>query len=336
MVAFAPRVVLRLALTTVLGLDRRPGELPGRGIVSNSAAVAMAWTRAHARFRVLLHDDHGALEHVLSIRPPTSDPPPVGGRRRHHLIEITAYTRELEHLAAALRPARARPDPSLELAAPPRGTPMIRGDALELLHRAVRALERERARPPDRHPAITRAEAGNRFPSARLRDWVQARDHTCRAPGCSADAVGCDIDHTVPVIHGGLTVAEDLGAFCRRDHLFKHDPETGWSVRQSAAGRFEWTAPTGRVHLVEPEPYRPLPDPVPRTDRSGSSLPGELFEPPPRTRPPGSPRPNQHGLLTDAARSTAAHLHRRAAANEATVDARSCPSPDPYPEEPPF
>lgn len=335
-VAFAPRVVLRLGLATVLGLDRRPGELPGRGVVSNSAAVAMAWTRAHARFRVLLHDDHGALEHVLSIRPPTSRPPPVGGRRRHHLIEVTAHTRELEHLAAALGPAWLRPDPPPELAAPPHGTPVIRGDALELLHRAVRALERERARPPDQHPAITRAEAGNRFPSARLRDWVQARDRTCRALGCSADAVGCDVDHTVPVINGGLTVAEDLGAFCRRDHLFKHDPDTGWSVRQSSAGRFEWTSPTGRIHLVEPEPYEPLLDPVPRTDRSGSSLPGELLEPPPRTRPPGSPRPNRHGLLTDAARSTAAHLRRRAAAADATADPGTPLLPDPYPDEPPF
>jgi hypothetical protein len=62
----------------------------------------------------------------------------------------------------------------------------------------------------------------------------------------------------------------------------------------------------------------------------------ELFEPPPRTRPPGSPRPNQHGLLTDAARSTAAHLRRRAAADNAAADTRPPPPPGSYPEEPPF
>lgn len=229
-VAFRPRTVLRLELRTVLGLDRRPGEVPGRGMITNTAAVAMAWARAHARFRIRLYDDDGELEHVLSVHLPKTGPPPVGGRRRRHVVELTAHTRDLDALHAAVHSAS-------------RDAPALRADALRLLRRAARALTRERGRPPEEHPAHTQAEAGNRFPSARLRDWVQSRDQTCRAPGCSVDAVGCDTDHTLSVVDGGRTVAADLGPFCKGDHLFKHDPDTGWIVRQTRPGRFEWTSP---------------------------------------------------------------------------------------------
>ena len=299
-VAFRPRTVLRLELRTVLGLDRRPGELPGRGMITNTAAVAMAWARAHARFRIRLYDDDGELEHVLSVRLPSTGPPPVGGRRRRHVVELTAHTRDLDALHAAVDSASS-------------DAPTLRADALRLLHRAARALARERARPPEEHPAHTRAEAANRFPSARLRDWVQSRDQTCRGPGCSADAVGCDTDHTLSVVDGGSTVADDLGPFCTSDHLFKHDPDTGWTVRQTRPGRFEWTSPTGRVHIEEPNPYRPLPDPIPRT-----GPPPALPERPPRPRPPGEPRPNKHSLVTDASLATARRLFWRTGRTTAT------------------
>ena len=291
-VAFRPRTVLRLELRTVLGLDRRPGEIPGLGPVMNSAAVAMAWARAHCRFRINLYDDHGHLDHVLSVRPPATGPPPIGGRRRHQIVELTAHTRELDHLAAAGNPEHAG----------------MSGAALELLRRAVRALARGRARPDDEHPAHTRAEAHKRLPSTRLRDWVTARDRTCRAPGCSVDATGCDADHTLAVTDGGQTAADDLGPLCRSDHRFKHDPDTGWSVTQTSPGRFAWTSPTGRVHVLEPEPYRPLSDPVPRT---GPTPALDDYEP--RRRPPGEPRANKHGIVTWASLETASHLRRRAA-----------------------
>ncbi len=305
-VAFRPRTVLRLELRTVLGLDRRPGQLPGRGMITNSAALAMAWARVHGRWRIRLYDDHGALDHVLSVRPPATGPPPAGGRRRRHLVELTAYTRDLDALLAALD-------------SPPGDAPTPSGDGRELLRRAGRALARERARPPEEHPAHTQAEADNRFPSDRLRDWVESRDQTCRAPGCFTDAVGCDTDHTLAVIDGGRTVAADLGPFCTRDHLFKHDPDTGWTVHQTRPGRFEWTSPTGRVHLETPEPYRPLPDPVPRAGPP-PALPDHL----PHPGPPGRPRANKHALVTDASLDTARRLYWRADRRTTT------------PSEPPF
>jgi hypothetical protein len=155
---------------------------------------------------------------------------------------------------------------------------------------------------------------------------------------CTADAVGCDVDHTLAVVDGGRTEAGDLGPFCRRDHTFKHDPETGWTVRQPSPGRFEWTAPTGRLHVKEPEPYDPLPDPVPRTDPDHRHLLGLTGEPPPPAPPPGSPRRNKHGFLTRAALDTAARLRRRAREQtEPAPEVGTQPNPDDrFPEEPPF
>jgi hypothetical protein len=343
-VVFPARVALRLGLGTVLGLDRRPGEIPGRGPVVSQVAVCMAWRRTLSTWRLVLYDRRGALEYVLTTRPPrTGRPPAHAVQRRHQVIEVTAYTDELDALHLAL----GAEQPALDL---PAGTglhdALVPGDALGLLTRAARALAAARERPTDEHPAHTRAEAHRRFPGAALRAWVQARDRTCRAIGCDADAVGCDIDHTVPVTEGGRTEAGGLGACCRRDHLFKHDPATGWSVAQPRPGHFEWTAPTGRVHVVAAEPYDPLPDPVPRTSSATSRLPGVPPGAPRPAGPPGQPRRNRHGHLTDAARATADRVRARA-------DTRGGPGPgertgqphypldehppdDRWPDEPPF
>ncbi|MFC5065272.1 HNH endonuclease signature motif containing protein, partial [Actinomycetospora atypica] len=180
--------------------------------------------------------------------------------------------------------------------------------ARELLRRVLRALAKERARPAEEHPARTHAEAGNRFPSTRLRDWVTARDRTCRAPGCSLDATRCDTDHTLAVTDHGHTLAENLGPLCRRDHRFKHDPDTGWTVQQTRRGRFEWISPTGRIHVREPERYQPLGDPIAR-----AGPPPALDEYRPRRGRPGEPRPNKHGIATWASLDTSSYLRHRAA-----------------------
>jgi hypothetical protein len=334
-VAFVPRVALRVGLRTVLGLDRRAGTLPRRGVVTNSVAVAMAWNHTHSTIRLLLYDPDGHLEHALTLRPPRrGEPPPHARQRRHHIVELTAHTHELDTLTAALS------DPQLALHGdPPPGRVLLRGDALGLLQRAASALAAARARPIEEHPAHTQTEVGNRYPSAALRAWVQARDQTCRSPGCAADASTCDIDHTLPITEGGLTRADDLGACCRRDHTHKHDPHSGWTVHQTHPGHFEWTSPTGRVHLKEPERYKPGPRPTARSNDDHTELPALTLDPiPPPAAPPGSPRRNKHGYLTRAATDTAARLRERArhpAGEDPDPDTEPNPD-DRFPEEPPF
>ena len=127
-VPFVPRVALRVGLRTVLGLDRRAGQLPRHGVVTNSVATAMAWNRTHSTFRLLLYNPDGALEHALTVHPPRrGQPPPHARQRRHHIVELIAYTHELDALAAAAA------DPQLALDGdPPPGGILLRGDALGL------------------------------------------------------------------------------------------------------------------------------------------------------------------------------------------------------------
>jgi hypothetical protein len=97
------------------------------------------------------------------------------------------------------------------------------------------------------------ASAENRYvPSRKLRHLVRARTATCDAPGCTAQAVFADLDHTVPY-PDGLTDQCNLGPKCRVHHRAKQAP--GWTVEQPEPGVIRWTLPSGRVHTTRPTVY---------------------------------------------------------------------------------
>jgi len=105
-------------------------------------------------------------------------------------------------------------------------------------------------------------------PGAVLDAHVTTRDQTCRFPGCTRPAAGCDLDHTVP--HpAGRTADDNLGALCRRHHRAKH---AGWALTQDRPGQFTWTTPTGATHTVAPAALA-----TPRPDCN------QRLRPPPRT-----------------------------------------------------
>jgi hypothetical protein len=95
-------------------------------------------------------------------------------------------------------------------------------------------------------------------PPASLRRLVQWRSERCMAPGCSIPASRCEIDHNVAWEHGGATELQNLTPFCKGHHTVKH--HTNWRVRQlpDSGGVIEWTSPTGRQYLVEPERRVPV------------------------------------------------------------------------------
>ncbi|MGF0118634.1 DUF222 domain-containing protein [Promicromonospora sp. Marseille-Q5078] len=94
---------------------------------------------------------------------------------------------------------------------------------------------------------------------AALRAYLQARDGSCRFPGCTRPAARADVDHTVAWADGGATTAANLAHLCRRHHVLKH--QTQWLARQDADGTLVWTSPTGRVSRD------PVADPVDLTGR---------------------------------------------------------------------
>jgi len=97
------------------------------------------------------------------------------------------------------------------------------------------------------------AAAESRYtPSRRLTHLVRARTVTCDAPGCGAQAVHADLDHTI-AYPDGLTDQCNLGPKCRRHHKAKQAP--GWKVEQPEPGVIRWTLPSGRAHTTRPTVY---------------------------------------------------------------------------------
>jgi hypothetical protein len=89
-------------------------------------------------------------------------------------------------------------------------------------------------------------------PSRKLKHLLRARTATCDAPGCNAQAVYCDVDHTTPW-PDGPTCQCNLAPRCRRHHRCKQAP--GWHVHQPQPGTASWTLPNGRTHTTTPTVY---------------------------------------------------------------------------------
>ena len=94
-------------------------------------------------------------------------------------------------------------------------------------------------------------------PPQALKDFLIARDRTCRFPGCRRSAALSDLDHAQSWEQGGSTSAENLGALCRRHHRLKtHD---GWSVSSNPDGSCTWVSPLGKTFFT---PARSIHDAV--------------------------------------------------------------------------
>ncbi len=135
-------------------------------------------------------------------------------------------------------------------AGPPGG---ILADALRTAGRALeRALAQAEADTAAGGCAHAAASPGYR-PPPRLREYVIARDVTCRNPVCGQPAWRADLDHTIPWQDGGRTCSCNCGGACRRDHQLKQHPR--WKLRQVRPGWFQWTAPSGRTYTASPATY---------------------------------------------------------------------------------
>lgn len=104
-------------------------------------------------------------------------------------------------------------------------------------------------------------------PSGRLRRLLNARDRTCRWPGCRRAAVRSEADHTVAWEDDGTTCPSNMEILCKGHHTLKH--ASAWTLRQLGGGRLEFISPTRRryrndvpavVEAVGPPPWRRLLD----------------------------------------------------------------------------
>jgi len=89
-------------------------------------------------------------------------------------------------------------------------------------------------------------------PSRKLRHLINARTSTCPAPGCGAQAIHNEADHTEPW-PGGDTCEHNISPPCARHHHAKHAP--GWKLDQPQPGHMTWTTPGGRTYQTGPTRY---------------------------------------------------------------------------------
>ncbi len=265
-------------LSTLLGLDEHPAELPGWGPIPAPAARNLIATQHHAEWRIAIVDTQGYLLHgdLTRRRPRSREHHPDHRDRIGGIVEIAVPASMLGEL-----PALAAQHPTWAW----------------VLHGITGSWEhRDHARAAlDAHPQ-------RRFAHIALRRHIQMRDRHCVGPGCRRPATSSELDHTHDHADGGPTTSTNNGPNCPRHHTMKH--QGGWTLTQPQAGHFSWISPMGQHYHTRGEPIIPdLPQPLPRDpDPDPRGLPlmdeGPILHrpeppPPPPARPPPTPLPDE-------------------------------------------
>ncbi len=216
---------------TLFGEDTTPTEAGGWGLLDGDetrAVVAAASRHPATRWcATVIGPDGTALAHGCS---PGQHPWPTGQQREQQQRE----------------PRHDKPPPGGRT--PGRSPAPAQADRLAAFLRGLNVTFQPIARGGCAH-----AVAEPRYtPSRKLTHLVRARTATCDAPGCGAQAVHVDLDHTV-AYPDGLTDQCNLGPKCRRHHKAKQTP--GWKVEQPEPGVIRWTLPSGRTHTTRPTVY---------------------------------------------------------------------------------
>jgi hypothetical protein len=276
---------LTLSWATFAESASAPGFLGRIGPVTAARARALAAAASTApgtRWRVILTDDHGhavktaaVTRRAASRARPAHSPATRTGKAPARTTTPTAQAPATRDPAE--RPAAA--GPVLPLAGPaasitgrvsvtiPAAT-LDHISAAELAGTSTRAAilrAAARAAARTRRQAAADQQSGNGCahttaspayrPPATIRDFIEARDQTCRFPGCRQPAWRSDLDHTTPYHHGGPTCPCNLGPLCRRHHQLKQQQH--WTLTQTQPGTFRWKTPAGRSYTTTAHQHTP-------------------------------------------------------------------------------
>ncbi|MGN6605993.1 MAG: HNH endonuclease signature motif containing protein [Jatrophihabitans sp.] len=224
-----------IGLGTLLGLDERPGEVAGWGVVPASVARAIVAAQRRCEWRFGVHDDDGWLrfDGITRRRPPVTGTPEQAPSPVDGVVEILLPARWLTH-------AFVPPDT---------GWTGVLADIAGQFS-AERAIEQD-----------PRA----RFPGRPLRRRTEMTYRWCLFPGCRRPARNCPIDHRLDWARGGQTSESNLGPACDHDHDNKS--EWGWRLLRTGPRTFRWISPYRRHHDVTvPRVVQPAPRRITRVD----------------------------------------------------------------------
>jgi hypothetical protein len=243
---------------TLFGWSTAPAQAGGWGLLDadeTNAFVAAASHSPRTRFcMTLIAPDGTALAHGCAHGrhpwpPPPWTPPP---RTTPPWTSSPETAPEQSAPATGDRPGQ---EAAPAVTADSRGTPPAaddpRADQVQQLADMIRQLNITFRPIVKEHCDHTDAE-DHYTPSRGLKHLVRARTATCTAPACNAQAIACDLDHTVAYPHGP-TCQCNLAPKCRRHHQCKQAP--GWNVEQPEPGVVRWTVPSGRAYTITPTVY---------------------------------------------------------------------------------
>jgi hypothetical protein len=223
--------------STLAGDSGEPGQLSRIGPITAEQArylADVAACDATVQWRVIVTDPSGRAVAVSRVLHDVRDRASAGGQAGS-LVKRVTVTISPERMSC--HTGKALP-------------PILR----RALRTAVKAAAKARLQ------AVADAEAGgcahtqaspSYQPPPRLREFVTARDVTCRFPTCRQPVWRCDLDHSVPFDKGGRTCSCNLGGLCRFHHQIKQ--LLGWELLQPTPGTFAWVTPSGRTYYIEPD-----------------------------------------------------------------------------------
>lgn len=274
-------VEIRVRLSTLLGLDEHPAEIPAHGpVLAHEARKLVAAQRRGAEWRFAVVDHEGRLLFGGATRCRPRRGEGEAGHCRGGVVEVSVSVGLLDALVA-----------NPMLTGPWGGVVADIAAQYECREQSLAAL--------DLHPT-------DRFARARLARHIQLRDRRCSFPGCRRPARKCALDHTQDHSDGGPSTSWNLGPVCDHHHLlFKHT--LGWQLHQPEPGIFRWRSPLKQTYFTRGEPIAPdLPDPQPaepEPDCGDSTTSYDHIEhkilrlPPPEAKPqpppPGEALPNE-------------------------------------------
>jgi hypothetical protein len=237
---------LRIPWITLTQGGAGPGYLTRLGPITPAQAsylALLATADPAVQWRIVLTDHSGRATAVtrIKIRPASAGPArasPSGPSSLLHRVTVIMPADELSSVVNSGLPANS------DLA-------IVAAAIMTAARKAAdQAAERAAADAAAGGCAHTQASQAYQVP-ARLREFINLRDLTCRFPTCRQPAARCDADHTKPHDQGGPTCLCNLGPVCRYHHQLKQQP--GWRLEQPAPGSFTWTTPTGRSYNVQPD-----------------------------------------------------------------------------------
>jgi hypothetical protein len=244
---------LRLSWGTLVGESAEPGYLGWLGPITPAQARHLAGIASGdgaVDWRVVVT---GPDNRALSVGRIPRKPARAGPAGLVKRVTVSITLDQLTQPTADLPPAL-----SSVLSAAERAVGQIAGRAPAGSERTATDAERTATDADPNGPSsrddCSHVKATSAYrPSPWLREFVIARDQTCRFLTCGQPAWRCDLDHTEPYDQGGRTCACNLGCLCRFHHQLKQHRR--WQLVQSEPGTFTWITPGGRTYTTLPDLY---------------------------------------------------------------------------------